>query len=159
MRAGIRPRHQLSAQRARPAMPSSNAASSCWQAAGSSPSRVWEDSIWPAMLPTNKRCASCAVASVAATSHLPSWFAVLPMPGACVISTMLNAICSLAVSAPLCCCAGALLARATAVPPTSSLSRHLSRTTFLSSASCSPIRRFNICCLPRQKPAVCMRSS
>lgn len=33
-------RHQPSAPRARPAMPSSNAASSCWQAAASSPSRV-----------------------------------------------------------------------------------------------------------------------
>ena len=37
--------------------------------------------------------------------------------GRCVISTMLNAICSLAVSAPSCCCAGALLARTTTVPP------------------------------------------
>ena len=79
--------------------------------------------------------------------------------GRCVISTMLNAICSLAVSAPSCCCAGALLARTTTVPPTSSPSRHLSRTTCPSSASCSPIPRFSICCLPRQKSAVCTRSS
>ena len=35
--------HRPSAPRARPAMPSSNAASSCWQAAASSPSRVWAD--------------------------------------------------------------------------------------------------------------------
>ena len=38
-------------------------------------------------------------------------------------------------------------------------SRRPSRTTFLSLALCSPTPRFSICCLPRQKPAVCTRSS
>ena len=57
MPAGCRPQHRPSAPRARPAMPSSNAASSCWLAAASSPSRVWADSTWPAMPPTNRRCA------------------------------------------------------------------------------------------------------
>ena len=40
LRQRVSAQHQLSAPRARPAMPSSNAASSCWLAAASSPSRV-----------------------------------------------------------------------------------------------------------------------
>lgn len=43
--------------------------------------------------------------------------------------------------------------------PTPSRSRRPSRTTFPSSVLCSPTPRFSICCLPRQKSAVCTRSS
>ena len=50
-----RGRRQPSAARAKPAIPSSDAASSCWQAAASSPSRAWVGSTWPATPPTNRR--------------------------------------------------------------------------------------------------------
>ena len=46
--------HQPSALRARPAMPSSNAASSCWPTDVSSPSRDWAGSTWPATPPTSR---------------------------------------------------------------------------------------------------------
>ena len=47
--------HQPSAPRAKPAIPSSDAASSCWPTDVSSPSRDWAGSTWPATPPTSRR--------------------------------------------------------------------------------------------------------
>ena len=150
---------RLSAPRARPAMRSSTAAPSCWPAAASSPSRAWADSTWHATPPTNKRCANCAVASVAATSRLPSWCAVLPTPSVCVISIVLSATCWLAVFVPLCCCTAVQPATTPMARPTPSSSLHLSRTTCPSLALCSPTPRFSICCSPQPRRAACAHLS
>ena len=64
-----------------------------------------------------------------------------------------------AVSAPSCRCAGALLARTTAVPR-HPRPRAICRARPARARRHASLPRFSICCLlPRQKPAVCTRSS
>ncbi len=75
MPAGADATPAVGSTRARPAMPSSNAASNCSASGGIVAIKGLGGFPEPAMPPTNRRCASCAVASVAATSRLPLWCA------------------------------------------------------------------------------------